>query len=183
MSAKPREEPVRLRELCSPAEVCERIEAVVERLYRDYADSPLVLLVVAEGARRFAERLLEGLRARKVQPEILSLRARRTRGATLEGVQIEAIDPSVFEAKDVLVVEDIVDEGRTLEAVLALVSEGEPRSVRVAALVSKTGRRKVPLPLAYVGLEVREGWVVGFGMDLEGRFRELDGLAVVEGTR
>jgi hypoxanthine phosphoribosyltransferase len=52
--------------------------------------------------------------------------------------------------------------------------------VRVAVLVSKHARRKVRVPLDYVGFDVEDGWVVGFGMDLDGRFRDLDGLAVVD---
>jgi hypoxanthine phosphoribosyltransferase len=169
-----------LREICSAEQVRTRIDELVEQLYRSYADCPATFIVIAEGARRFAERLAEGLRARMVSPEISFVRASRTRGEELGEVQVEAVDPSVYEDRDLLVIDDIADEGRTLEAVLALVGEGEPRSVRVAVLVSKHARRKVRVPLDYVGFDVEDGWVVGFGMDLDGRFRELDGLAVVD---
>jgi hypoxanthine phosphoribosyltransferase len=174
---------VRLRELYSAEEVQRRIEGIIGRLYRDYADSPVTFLVIAEGARRFAEHLIDALRARDVSIEVVTLRARRTRGAELGQVEIEAVDPSCFEDRDVLVVDDIADEGRTLQAVLSLLEEGEPRSVRVAVLVSKHAGRKVAVPLDYVGFDVEDGWVVGFGMDLDGRFRELDSLALVEGPR
>ncbi len=171
-----------LREVYSAEQVRARVEALIERLYRDYADSPLTMVVIAEGARRFAHWLADGLRRRKVHLEIRELRAWRTRGVNLEEVEIEAIDPSCFENTDVLVVDDIADEGRTLQAVLSLIEEGEPRSMRVAVLVDKTARRKVVLPLDYVGFSVHDGWVVGVGMDLDGRYRELDAIAVVEGA-
>jgi hypoxanthine phosphoribosyltransferase len=171
----------RVREIYSAEEVRTRIDALVERLYRDYADSPVTFLVIAQGARPFARSLALGLRSRKVNPEIVELRAWRTRGTALGEVEIEAIDPSRFEDLDVLVVDDIADEGKTLQAVLSLLEEGEPRSVRVAVLVSKHAGRKVAVPLDYVGFEGEDGWVVGFGMDLNGRYRDLDGLALAEG--
>jgi hypoxanthine phosphoribosyltransferase len=180
VSPRTHSEEARLQELYSSEQVRSRIEQLVERLYRDYADSPVTFLVIAEGARRFAQHLVEGLQARSVTPDLIELRARRTHGTTLGEVEIDAVDPSQFEDRDLLVVDDIADEGRTLEAVLALIEEGEPRTVRVAVLVSKHAGRKVAVPLDYVGFNVEDGWVVGFGMDLDGRFRELDSLALVE---
>lgn len=171
-----------LRELYSSEEVDARIRELGERLYRDYADTPALFVVIAEGARRFAETLVAGLNERNVTPEVVFLRARRTAGSTLGEVQVQGVDPSAFEDRDVLILDDIADEGRTLEAVSALVHEGEPRSQRVAVLVSKLSRRKVDIPLDYVGFEVDDGWVVGFGMDLDERYRELDYLAVAEGV-
>jgi hypoxanthine phosphoribosyltransferase len=172
----------RLREIYSAEDVRARIDALSDRLYRDYADTPVLFVVIAEGARRFADELVERLRARRVNPEVVSLRVWRTKGTALGEVQTEAIDPSTFEDRDVLILDDVVDEGRTLEAVMAIVEEGEPRSTRIAVLVDKHGRRVVQVPLEYVGFEVGGGWVVGFGMDLDGHFRELDSLAIVQGT-
>ncbi len=172
----------RLREIHSADEVKARIGVLADRLYRSYADTPVTFVVIAEGARRFAEELVERLRARRVQPDLVYLRVWRTKGTTLGEVQTEAIDPSTFEDRDVVILDDVVDEGRTLEAVTSIVEEGDPRSVRVAVLVSKPGRRAVHVSLHYVGFEVDEGWVVGFGMDLDGKYRDLDNLAIVEGT-
>lgn len=171
-----------LRELYSAEEVRDRIEGLVERLYRDYADCPVMFVVIAEGARRFADQLVTGLRERNVSPEVAFLRASRTRGSDLGEVQVEAVSPELFEDRDVLVIDDIADEGRTLEAVCGVVAEGEPRSVRVAVLVSKTSRRKVDISVDYTGFSVNTGWVVGFGMDLDGIYRDLDHLAIVEGV-
>ena len=96
---------------------------------------------------------------------------------TLDGVE------RTLSAEDVLITDDIADEGRTLEAVTALVRSGAPRTVRTAVLVSKPTRRRVALALDHVGFEVGEGWIVGYGMDLDGAYRELDWLGVLEGTQ
>jgi hypoxanthine phosphoribosyltransferase len=171
-----------LRELYSAEAVSERIREIGERLYRDYADTPALFLVIAQGARRFADTLVKGLIERNVHPEVIFLRARRTAGSALGEVQVQGIDPAIFEDRDILILDDIADEGRTLEAVSTLVQDGEPRSQRVAVLVSKLSRRKVDIALDYVGFEVDEGWVVGFGMDLDERYRDLDYLAVADGA-
>jgi hypoxanthine phosphoribosyltransferase len=101
----------------------------------------------------------------------------------LQDVQVEAFDPDAFEGRDVLVVDDIADEGETLRAVLDLLAGVETRTVRTAVLVDKRTPRRGRLPLDYVGFELEGGWVVGFGMDLDGAYRELDAIAVVVDRR
>lgn len=174
----------KLREVYSAERVRERIGAISAAIQVDYgelASAPL-LVVIAEGAIRFAEGLAEGLERRGLVPEVRVLRARRTSGTELGEVEVEKLDPAVFRDRHVIVIDDIADEGRTLAAVMELVRSGGPASVRAAVLVSKFGRRRVPLELDYVGFELSDGWVVGHGMDLDGRYRDLDHLAIVEGT-
>ena len=72
-----------LREIYAASEVRARIDAIADRLYRDYADTPVTFLVIAEGARRFASELVERLNARRVQPEVVHLRVWRTKGSEL----------------------------------------------------------------------------------------------------
>jgi hypoxanthine phosphoribosyltransferase len=168
----------RLERVFSEKQVRERIEELVDQLHRAYENRNLLIVVIAEGARRFAEALVDGLEERLLLPSVHYVHASRTRGTELVQVQLESVDPTQFEDRDVLVVDDIADEGRTLEAVLGVVNEGEPRTVDVAVLVSKRERRCVELEIRYVGFEVERGWVVGYGMDLDGRYRELDYIAI-----
>ena len=175
----PMPDAVRMEELYSAAEVQRRIEELAAELSGDFAGLRLKLLVIAEGALRFAGALAEVLEARGQTVATLVVRARRTRGTKLLGVEVDPIDPREIEGQNLLVVDDIADEGRTLAEVMRLVQSAKPLSVHVAVLVSKAERRRVEVPLDYVGFEVEQGWVVGFGMDLEGRYRELDHLALV----
>ena len=78
--------------------------------------------------------------------------------------------------KDVYVIEYIVDTGLTLADVVALLRARHPRSVRVVALLSKPSRRKKDIPLDFVGLEIPDRFVVGFGLDFAERFRNLPGI-------
>ena len=81
-----------------------------------------------------------------------------------------------------LVLDDIADEGTTLRALLEIVALGEPRSLKTAVLLDKPERRREPVVLDYVGFRVERGWVVGYGMDLDGAYRDLDWLGVIAGT-
>jgi hypoxanthine phosphoribosyltransferase len=172
----------RLLELHSARAVEERIAALAGELLHALAGRVPLVVVIAEGARRFAARLCDQLAKRGVRCDSVTVRARRSRGLELLPVELEGCAPAQFAGRDVVVVDDIADEGRTLEAVCARVREGQPRSVRTVVLVSKLSRRQVPLALDHVGFEVARGWVVGYGMDLDGAYRELEFLGVLEGT-
>jgi len=168
--------------LHSARAVDERIDALAAELASSLDGRAPLIVVIAEGARRFAARLATGLEARGFAPERTEVRAQRSHGTELREVVLEGRDPAVFRGRDVIITDDIADEGRTLEAVGALVRSGAPRTVRVAVLVSKPVRRRVPVTLDHVGFEVGSGWIVGYGMDLDGAYRELDWLGVLEGT-
>jgi hypoxanthine phosphoribosyltransferase len=174
---------IKLRELVPAERVRERIDEIAAALASAYQDRPLVLLVIAEGARRFGTALIESLEQQLVFPELVFVRARRTQSTSFMGaIQVDPIDLRTFSGRDVLIVDDIADEGLTLDAIASLVHEAEPASLELAVLVSKTSRRRVDLDLRYVGFTVERGWVVGFGMDLDGRYRELDAISAIEGT-
>jgi hypoxanthine phosphoribosyltransferase len=165
--------------LFSAAEVEARVAELAARLYRDYADSPLSVIRIAEGATRFVDALGVELAKYGLVPEIHTVRARRSRGTMLGAVQVDAFDPSVFDGRDVLVADDIIDEGSTLKAVLEIVGFAETRSVRTVVLVDKRERPRNGFEPDYAGFEVERGWIVGFGMDIDGEFRELDEIGMV----
>ncbi|HTO09609.1 MAG TPA: phosphoribosyltransferase family protein [Myxococcota bacterium] len=173
---------LRLRELYSARAVDERIAELAGEIARALAGAAPLLVVIAEGARRFAQRLSERLAEQGVRGEQRFVRARRSSGLELRPVELEGCEPAQFHARDVVILDDIADEGRTLEAVTERVRAGGPRSLRTAVLVSKLSRRQVALALDHVGFEVARGWVVGYGMDLDDAYRELDWLGVMEGT-
>lgn len=165
--------------LFSTAQIEARIAEIADRVYRDYADAPISLLRIAEGATRFAEALAAELGHRGVEVQHHSVRARRTVGAKLGAVQIEAFDPTALDGRDVLVVDDVVDEGATLRAVLEIVAMADTRSVRTVVLIDKRERCRDGFEPDYAGFVVQAGWVVGFGMDVDGELRDLDEIGIV----
>jgi hypoxanthine phosphoribosyltransferase len=174
---------VRIEPLFSAAAIRARIDDLAERVARDYRETRLALICIAEGARRFTDDLVARLAVRGVRPERFDVRARRSAGTSLGPVTIDAFDPERLEGLDVLVLDDIADEGATLRAVLEIAALGEPRSLRTAVLIDKRERRREPVALDYVGFPVERGWVVGYGMDLDGAYRELDWIGVLVDER
>ncbi len=170
---------MQIETLYSAEEVGARVDDIAAHLYRDYADSPLSIVCIAEGATRFVDALVERLLARNVRLEVHSVRVERTRGMDLGAIQVSAFDPAVLDDRDVLIADDVADQGVTLRAMIDLVGLAEPRSIRVAVLVNKLEHDREELPLHYVGFEVERGWVVGFGMDVDGHFRDLDEIGIV----
>jgi len=175
--------PVRIAPLFSAAILQARVDELAARIAHDYRESPLTLICIAEGARRFTDDLLVRLAARGLRPERLDVRVRRSSGTSLGSIAIAPFDPDPLEGRDVLVVDDIADQGTTLHALLEIVALGEPRSVRTAVLLDKSERRRDPVTLDYVGFRVERGWVVGYGMDLDGAYRELDWIGVLVDER
>ncbi len=174
---------MRIEPLFSEDEVRERVAQLAARLARDYADSPLTVVCIAEGATRFVGDLLRLLAQRGVVAERLDVRAHRTEGTTLGPVQVEHFDPDGLDGRDVLVADDIADEGATLLAVLEIVSLAEPRSVRTAVLIDKRERRRHDVPVDYAGFEIERGWVIGYGMDVDGEYRDLDWIGLLKDDR
>lgn len=154
-----------------------RLDEIASELYRDFAGGPLAMLCVADGARRFAGALTERLGGRGVRCDVQHVGTRRSDGAA-GPLQVDGFDAAALEDRDVLVVADVADRGTTLRAVLELVELGEARSVRTAVLVDKRARR-AGLRLDYTAFEVERGWVVGYGMEIEGELGDLDEIARV----
>lgn len=174
---------MRIQPLFTAEEVATRVREVASRLVRDYADSPLLVVCIAEGAVRFVDDLLAEAAPKGLVPERLDVRARRTEGTKLGPVQVEHFDPEQLDDRDVLIVDDIADEGATLRAVLELAKLAEPRSLRTAVLIDKRGRRREPLQLDVVGFTLESGWVIGYGMDVDGEYRDLDWIGILEDDR
>ena len=95
---------------------------------------------------------------------------------------LKDLDASI-EGRHVLIVEDIVDSGLTLSYLLHSLRGRNPRSLEVCALLVKPSRRKIDLPIRYVGFEIPDHYVVGYGLDLDQRYRNLPYVAAVDGVR
>ena len=95
-------------------------------------------------------------------------------------VKLTADLSASVEGRDVLIVEDIVDTGRTLAYLQRNLETRQPRSVRVCALLDKVSRREVPVTLHHVGFPIPDEFVVGYGLDYAGRYRNLPHIAVLD---
>ena len=143
---------------------------------RDYAGRELFLMGVLKGAVFFLADLM-----RQVDlPCELDFMAVSSYGSLTDSSGVVRILKDLdapIEGKDVLIVEDIVDSGLTLDYLLRNLRGRNPRSLEVCALLVKPARRKVELPIRYVGFEIPDRFVVGYGLDLDQRYRNLPYVA------
>jgi len=93
---------------------------------------------------------------------------------------VKDLETSVHDT-DLILVEDIVDTGLTLDYLVRLIQSRRPRSLRVCSLLSKTSRRKLPVRIDYLGFEIPDRFVVGYGLDFDQRFRNLPYLGAIDG--
>jgi hypoxanthine phosphoribosyltransferase len=156
-----------------------RVLELGEEISRDYAARPLLLVGVLKGAVFFLSDLMRCIDV----PVELDFMAVASYGSATDSSGVVRIlkdlDASI-EGRDVLIVEDIVDSGLTLQYLLRNLGSRNPRTLEVCALLTKPERRKVDLPTRYVGFEIPDRFVVGYGLDYAERYRNLPFVAVLE---
>ncbi len=162
-----------LREkLLSRQRIDEVVTALASEVNADLEGRDPVFIGVLKGAVYFFTALTSKL-TRSVVVDFIQV---SSYGATTESSGTVTLIKDVtvdIAGKDVYVVEDIVDTGLTLADIVALLSARHPRSVQVVALLSKPSRRRLEVPIDFVGLEIEDRFVVGFGLDIGERFRNL----------
>jgi len=154
-----------------------RVLEMGREITRDYADREPHLVCVLKGASTFVTDLARAIEL----PLTLDFIAVSSYGAATKSsgeVQlVKDLDRSL-DGRDVIVVEDIVDTGLTLNYLVNVLKARGPRSLKVAALLSKPSRRLVQIPVDYVGFTIDDHFVVGYGLDYNERYRNLRDIVV-----
>lgn len=159
----------------------ERISRRVKHLGREisevYADidTPLILVAILKGATVFAADLLRSL---SIPAELEFVRAASYGGGTMSSgrVKIAHMVEGTLEGRHVLLVEDIVDSGRTIDTILRRFRKLKPASLRVAALLDRPARREIDVQIDFTGFVIPDRFVIGYGLDYAGLYRELPGI-------
>ena len=162
-----------------PAEELQRrIRELGAEISREYADRDLIMIGVLKGAVLFLADLMRELTV----PCEVDFMAVSSYGSATDSsgvVRILKDLDSSIEGRNVLIVEDIIDSGLTLQYLLRNLRARNPASVEVCALLTKPDRRRVELPIRYVGFEIPNRYVIGYGLDYAQRYRNLDCVAVL----
>ena len=162
------------RVLIPASSIASRLDELAIEVDRDYAGRDGDLLLV--GVLRGAIFTLSDLARRLTLPSAIDFMAGSSYGSgtTSSGVVriLKDLDTDI-EGRDVLLVEDIVDTGLTLDYLMKNLRSRKPASVEVLALLTKPSRREVELPIRYVGFEVPDVFVVGYGLDYAERYRGI----------
>ena len=156
-----------------------RVRDLAGEISRDYQGRDLVLIGVLKGAVLFLGDLMRYLEV----PCEIDFMAVSSYGSETDSSGVVRIlkdlDASI-EGRDAVIVEDIIDSGLTLQYLLRSLRARNPASLEVCALLTKPERRRVDLPIRYVGFEIPNRFVIGYGLDYGQRYRNLDYVAVLE---
>jgi hypoxanthine phosphoribosyltransferase len=154
-----------------------RVEDLARQISKDYEGRLLVLVSILRGSVFFATDL-----ARNVQlPLSMDFLSISSYGEGSEGVvRITKDLEENIAGKDVLVIEDIVDTGFTLKYLLRTLSGRNPKSIEVCTLLDRRARRIIDIDLKYIGFEIPDKFVVGYGLDFRQRYRNLPYIGVVK---
>jgi hypoxanthine phosphoribosyltransferase len=157
-----------------------RVRQLGREISRDYEGHDLVLVGVLKGAVFFLSDLMRHIEI----PCEVDFMAVASYGSSTDSsgvVRILKDLDAAIEGRDVLIVEDIVDSGLTLQYLLRSLGARNPRSLEVCALLTKPERRKVDLPTRYVGFEIPNKFAIGYGLDHAERYRNLPYVAALSG--
>jgi hypoxanthine phosphoribosyltransferase len=168
-------------ELISQQAITERIAALGRTITADYAGRELVLVSVLKGSFVFCADLARAIQL-PLAIEFLGLKSYGDSQSSSGVVQITSDLTRPIEGKDVLIVEDIVDTGLTLEYLRKNLTTRNPRSVKVCALLHKPSRARVKSTIDYLGFSVEDVFVVGYGLDWAERYRNLPFVGYVRQT-
>ena len=166
--------------LVSAEQLQRRVAELGAEISRDYTDRSLLLVGVLKGAVFFLSDLMRYIDI-PVEVDFMAVASYGSATDSSGVVRILKDLDAAIEGRDVLIVEDIVDSGLTLQYLMRNLGSRNPRSLEVCALLTKPARRKVDLPTRYVGFEIPDRFVVGYGLDYAERHRNLPFVAVLEG--
>ena len=164
-------EDVKLEILICKEEIRKRVRELAEEISRDYKGCERPLMVgILNGAFIFMADLV---REMKIPVEIEFMRVKSYSGSNTTGKVEVLMDVNNVRGRKVVVVEDIVDTGITLSSIVRRIREKGAESVKMCALLDKPSRRVVDVKPDYVGFTIPDYFVVGYGLDYNGRYREL----------
>ena len=169
----------RVRVMLTEQQVNDRIREIGEQISKDYAGKSVHLVCVLKGGSFFMCELAK----RITVPVTLDFMSASSYGSSTKSSGVVKIVKDLDEPlkdKNVLVVEDIVDSGRTLSYLLKMLGDRGPASVKLCTLLDKPERRVTDVKVNYTGFEIPDEFVVGYGLDYDQRYRNLPYIGVVE---
>jgi hypoxanthine phosphoribosyltransferase len=167
------------KELITAEEIQDKVDEIARQISKDYADSTPVLIGILRGAFIF----LSDLARRMTIPVVVDFMAVSSYGKSTQtsGVVriVKDLDEDI-EGKDVIIVEDILDTGLTVQYLLETLKARNPKSIEVCTLLLKEGKQKVELNPKYVGFIIPDEFVVGYGLDYADMFRQLPSIYSID---
>jgi len=166
------------RVLFSQTQIQRRVRAIAKCISRDYAGKQLVLVGILKGVVSFMSDLMQHISI-PLTTEFMAISYYGSHDGAEPAVKITKDIDTTISGLDVLMIEDIIDTGMTLNYILNYLAAHNPESLRVCTLLDKRVRRLINVPIDYIGFEIPDEFVVGYGLDYHGEYRNLPFIGVL----
>ena len=167
-----------IKVLINKAKLEKRIEELAKQIEKDYKGKDIVFIGVLKGCTMFFIDL-----AKKISNDVAFEFVEISSYEGIESTGRISLNKALTESikgKDVIIIEDIIDTGRTLQYLVELLKSKEPRSLKIATLLSKPSRRVIDLNVDYIGFQIDDLFVVGYGLDYNQKYRNLPYIGYIE---
>jgi len=165
--------------LLSEEELHARVAELGAQITKDYAGKNMLLVTVLKGAVVFLADLMRNID----QPSEIDFMVVSSYGSGVKSSGVVKIVKDLdinLEGKDILIVEDILDSGLTLDYIKGMLQDRNPASIRICTLLDKPARRKVSLQADYIGFTIPDEFVIGYGLDYDEKYRNLPYIGVLK---
>src|SRR3954465_11970561 len=170
------------RVLISAEQIQSRVRELAELIDADYPQGPLYLVSILKGAFIFVADLARALKKHSVRIEFMGISSYGNQKSTSGQVKVTRDLDVNIEGHHVLIVEDIIDSGVTLSYLTRVLHQRKPRSLEIATLLDKPDRRIQPVSVKYIGFQIPDEFVVGYGLDYAEDYRNLPDIRVLSQT-
>ena len=164
--------------LINKAKLEKRIEEMGKQIQKDYEGKEIVFVGILKGSVMFMSELAKNIKS-NVELDFMDVSSYEGTESTKK-VKINKDIRNSIEGKDVIIVEDIIDTGRTLTYVLEYLKQKNPNSIKIATMLSKPSRRVMELNVDYIGFAIEDKFVVGYGLDYNEKYRNLPYIGYIE---
>lgn len=160
-----------IKVLINEAKIDARLDEIAKEIMKDYKDEDIVFVGVLRGAAMFMIELAKRIK-NSVEFEFIQLESYEGENST-GNVKLKQELTGKIEEKNIIIIEDIIDTGRTLEYLREHIKKFNPKSVKICTLLSKPSRRVFELNVDYIGFSIPDEFVIGYGMDYNQKYRNL----------
>ena len=169
-----------LKVLINEKELMERVNELANQIEKDYLDEEIILICILKGAVYFTTDLSKRINNNKVVLDFMKVSSYGSATETSGKVDFQLDLSEDIKGRNVIIVEDILDSGVTLHYLINILSKRNPKSIKICTLLDKPERRRKQVKVDYVGFEIKDKFVVGYGMDYNEHYRNLPYIGYFE---
>lgn len=160
--------------------IYKRIDELAEQIEKDSINEELICICILKGSFPFTWELSKRIKKDNITFEFMEISSYGNELETSGKISVKKDISCDISGKNILIVEDIIDTGTTLSYLVEYLNTKNPKSLKIATLLSKPSRRIVDIPVNYIGFSIEDKFVLGFGLDFEQKYRNLPFIGYVE---